>query len=186
MIDWSYWANLAVVDYKDACTLSRGFEPRTVNAAVLPPELAAEIQRRQAIAADHLGGSLPAHSTRSDRYYERDASGVRLTEFRAWAESLPTPFTFPDTFPRATAPAQDAQSHAPARWPWGDHETELLRKLAAAAEKWWKNYDPTDATTAPTNKSVADWLKEQGIADRNAQVMATILRADNLPTGPRK
>lgn len=71
------------------------------------------------------------------------------------------------------------------RWPWGSHETELLRHLAAAADRFWKNYDSSDATTAPTNQQVIDWLKKQGVAERNAQVMATILRADNLPTGPR-
>ncbi len=72
------------------------------------------------------------------------------------------------------------------KWPWGDHETELLRKLAEAVGKFWKLYDPTDTTTAPKNKAIVDWLTEQGVAERNAQVMATILRADNLPTGPRK
>lgn len=71
-------------------------------------------------------------------------------------------------------------------WPWGAHETQLLRHLAAAANKFWRLYDPADATTAPKNDDVAAWLKEQGVSERNAQVMATILRADNLPTGPRK
>ena len=33
---------------------------------------------------------------------------------------------------------------------------------------------------------IFDWLKQQGVADRTAEVMATILRADGLPTGPRK
>jgi len=70
-------------------------------------------------------------------------------------------------------------------WPWGTHETTLLSKLAAAADKWWKNYDPGDRTTAPTNSQVTAWLKEQGVADRTASIMATILRADGLPSGPR-
>jgi hypothetical protein len=72
------------------------------------------------------------------------------------------------------------------KWPWGNHETELLRKLAAAADRFWQRYDHTDATTAPTNKQVIDWLKTKGVAQRTAEVMATILRADGLPTGPRK
>jgi hypothetical protein len=61
-----------------------------------------------------------------------------------------------------------------------------LRHLAAAADHWWKNYDPSDQTTAPTNQEVIDWLVEHGVARRNAEVMATILRPDGLPTGPRK
>jgi hypothetical protein len=72
------------------------------------------------------------------------------------------------------------------RWPWGEYETKLLRELAAAAEKFWKLYDPADATTAPTNQNIVEWLEARGVAGRNANVMATILRADNLPTGPRK
>ena len=72
------------------------------------------------------------------------------------------------------------------KWPWGDHETGLLRKLAAAAEKYWKLYDPTDTTTAPTNQAIVEWLKEQGVTANIAQAMATILRVDGLSTGPRR
>lgn len=71
------------------------------------------------------------------------------------------------------------------KWPWGNHETDLLRKLSEAAIKFWKNYDPEDASTAPTNQQVIDWLKSQRVSERVAQTMATILRADGLPTGPR-
>lgn len=72
------------------------------------------------------------------------------------------------------------------RWPWGNRETELLRKLALAAERFWKLYDPNDPTTAPTSKQVTEWLKQQGVADRTAEKMAQILRADGLPSGRRK
>ena len=65
-------------------------------------------------------------------------------------------------------------------WPWGDYETALLRKLAAAAQRFWVNYDPSDATTAATNAQVTSWLKAQGVAERTAEVMATILRVDGL------
>ena len=71
------------------------------------------------------------------------------------------------------------------KWPWGSHDTKLLRHLAAAADRFWKNYDPSDPTTAPKNQEVTDWLKKQGVAHRNAQIMATILRANDLRTGPR-
>lgn len=77
------------------------------------------------------------------------------------------------------------------RWPWGDHETEYLRLLGQAASRFWKLYDPADATTAPTNEQVENWLKKQTVNGRPvsanvARAMATILRADGLPTGPRK
>lgn len=70
-------------------------------------------------------------------------------------------------------------------WPWGTHETVLLRHLAAAANRFWVNYDPSDIGTAPTNSVVIDWLRERGVAQRTAEVIATLLRADGLPTGPR-
>ena len=80
---------------------------------------------------------------------------------------------------------QEPTKSAATRWPWGNHETKLLRDFAAAGNKFWALYDPTEPSTAPTNAAVVKWLKEQGVAERNAQVMATILRADGLPTGPR-
>jgi hypothetical protein len=86
----------------------------------------------------------------------------------------------------STVNGYDVAKVLPGRWPWGDYETDLLRKLAAVADRFWKLYDPTDNTTAPTNKQVIAWLKKQDVADRTAEVMATILRADGLPPGPRK
>jgi hypothetical protein len=70
-------------------------------------------------------------------------------------------------------------------WPWGDHTTEALKHLAAAAERFWKRYDPNDQTTAPLSEHVVDWLVDQGVSRRTAEVMARILRADGLRTGPR-
>lgn len=73
------------------------------------------------------------------------------------------------------------------RWPWGNHHTEMLGHLEAAARKFWVNYDPTDSTTAPTNEMVSTWLsKERGLSKIKADSIASILRVDGLPTGPRK
>lgn len=73
------------------------------------------------------------------------------------------------------------------RWPWGDHHTEALGHLEAAARRFWgENYDPTDLGTAATNSQVAEWLKtERGVSGNMADSIASILRADNLRTGPR-
>lgn len=84
-----------------------------------------------------------------------------------------------DIAPAASAP------DTPQAWPWGAHETELLRHLAAAASRWWANFDPNDATTAPTNDAVSAWLQERGVSKSLSDKMATILRADDLPPGPR-
>ena len=71
-------------------------------------------------------------------------------------------------------------------WPWGDYETKLLGILAEAVDVFWIRYDPEDKSTAPTNSQVIAWLTKRGVARRMAEVMATILRADGLPPGPRK
>lgn len=84
-------------------------------------------------------------------------------------------------------PREDKSPATNDQWPWGDYETELLVHLAAAATKFWKNYDPTDNTTAPTNERVSRWLQEEkNVSQRTAEAMASILRPDRLPTGPRK
>lgn len=73
------------------------------------------------------------------------------------------------------------------RWPWGSHHTETLGHLEAAARKWWILYDPDDRGTAPTNETVATWLQdERGISKEKARAIASMLRPDDLPTGPRK
>lgn len=73
------------------------------------------------------------------------------------------------------------------KWPWGAHETQALRYLEAAAKQWWPRYDPADPTTAHTNEEVAGWLiKEHGVSERLAKSIASILRADGLPSGPRR
>lgn len=84
---------------------------------------------------------------------------------------------------KETEPAYANESE----WPWGSHHTEALGHLKAAAQRWWKLYDPTEADTAPTNKQVSEWLQEErGLSQKMAYAIASILRVDGLPTGPRK
>lgn len=105
---------------------------------------------------------------------------VKLSNFATWLKSIP--HTPPPEFPWLP----EAITFSNMDWPWGRHETDLLRKLAAAADRFWKNYDLNLPDTAPTNQEIIDWLKDQKVSARTAEVMATILRADGLPTGPRK
>ena len=73
------------------------------------------------------------------------------------------------------------------RWPWGDHDTKLLRHLAAAAHEWWSTYDPDNPSTAPTNADVSGWLIDKHkVSKRMAEAMAQILRANGLPGGRRR
>jgi hypothetical protein len=65
--------------------------------------------------------------------------------------------------------------------------TKLLGELAAAAEKFWKTYDPGDPRRAPAKEVVADWIAARGVAsDRVAKFIAQLLRADSVPPGPLK
>ena len=73
------------------------------------------------------------------------------------------------------------------RWPWGQHHTETLGHLEAAARKYWVLYDPNDISTAPTNEMVIEWLQsDRGISREKARAIASMLRPDGLPTGPRR
>ena len=105
---------------------------------------------------------------------------VDLANFAAWLLSMRHPM--PDGFPWGPEEIDLNYLH----WPWGQHSTALLRNLAEAANKFWKNYDPADPSSAPTNKQVTAWLEKRGVAARNATAIATILRDDKLPPGPRK
>lgn len=67
----------------------------------------------------------------------------------------------------------------------GGHETMLLKLLVKGAVQWWSSYDPNDRSTAPKSDDVIAWFVGQGTSSRVAEVMAQILRADGLPTGPR-
>lgn len=123
---------------------------------------------------------------------EQDKSGDVWASPRAilaWGkrEGFPIDETLDKLIDEATTikPAPEKTLHEQ-RWPWGNHETELLRKLALATERFWKLYDPDDPTTAPTNEQVSQWLVQQGVASRVSEIMAQILRADSLPKGPRK
>lgn len=72
-------------------------------------------------------------------------------------------------------------------WPWGDYHTQLLGHLEAAAQRFWVEYDPADFTTANTNATVSGWLQsERKVSKMMADAIASILRADGLPTGPRR
>ena len=80
------------------------------------------------------------------------------------------------------------QIPAPPIWPWGSHQTKALEDLDAAAREFWVAYDPANPkTTAPKSDSVVVWLeKERGVSNAKAKAIASMLRPDDLPTGPRK
>ncbi len=109
-----------------------------------------------------------------------EGTEVELSKFSAWLDAVghkpPVEFPWiPDEMP--------SSNHV---WPWGKYETNLLAKLALAADHFWKDYDPKNSTP-PKQWDVVDWLLEHGVSSRNmAEAIATILRADGLPTRSKR
>lgn len=211
--DWDYLRQYSTLQLGSLCALSVGLHPAfadpswvfnvamphfsgTDSDELHPLEDAAEGTKRAALLDDFLRRAHIAAAELVPRGTLKIADGaadgertvVRVADFASWADgkgwNLHPEFPKPDAASYPVAP--EGLTDGCAKWPWGDHETELLRKLADAAAKFWTNHDPADNTTAPTNQVVTTWLKEQGVAERVAQIMAQILRPDGLPTGPRK
>ena len=145
-----------------------------------------EFKDRIFVACKNLG-DRPLLEATGPAMEHPEACEVRLVDFVSWAISIGW------DIPGELAEIADAQGGAvnagtdqAAMWPWGDHETELLRMLAAAAHQFWSTYDPDQPSTAPRSEDVRDWLIDHGVSRRVAEVMAQILRPKDLPTGPRR
>lgn len=120
---------------------------------------------------------------------EFDRQSFSREELKRWlgAIGMKSVYPFNTTY-------SDAISAPENRWPWGDHHTELLGHLEAAASEFWLSYNPQDAkATAPKNTTVIAWLMERNVVGDKRKVsvqmataIATMLRPDGLPTGPRR
>lgn len=183
--DWNTWKSVKQARLWQAVALACDVDP--ANFQLFDNPQLARLFKEPPRQFDDLlvmaKGSIGANGilkliSRSDEGLEE--SEVKLSNFATWLKSIQ--HKLPAQFPWLSEPITLSNMD----WPWGRHETDLLRKLAAAAQRFWSNYDPADPTTAPTNQQVIDWLKGQGVSERTAEIMATILRADGLPTGPRK
>jgi hypothetical protein len=138
---------------------------------------------RRAVLLRELKANPISDATRADEFYAHH-------RFYTPPEAIRWATLKPGRFPKFPFTRQDVElsevASPKSNWPWGSFDTDLLRLLAEAATKFWKLYDPSDPSTAPTKKDVCSWLTSQGVAARTAEVMATILRANGLPPGPRK
>ena len=101
---------------------------------------------------------------------------VSLPQYAAWAISIRWPI--PDELAEVAGAAPVSQ------WPWGDYTTKRLDLIAAAVNEFWAHR--VDADLPPRNEDVEQWLIENhGVAQTTAKAIATIIRADGLPTGRR-
>lgn len=131
---------------------------------------------------------------KEDPDFQKDSQPNPERDQRAWfihqGEPTGIPMRRADLFLcrshlEGAVPGPEGQPPVKREWPWGAYETTLLRHLAAAAERFWKNYDPSEPDTAVTKDVVVDWLQAKGVSIRTAEQIDTILRAENLPKGPR-
>ncbi len=106
-------------------------------------------------------------------------SEIDMADFTAWLRTQG--HQTPDGYPWIASELIPGKY----QWPWGTYQTKDLELLAKAADKFWKNYDPTDHSTAATNETVIDWLIQQGMSKRKAEIVASILRDEDLPTVSR-
>jgi hypothetical protein len=179
---WPVWEKTQKARLWEAAALLCGYEPGLLEADEEPGRLdlmhiTLKLHTLLGLAKTGVGaGLLKVLKVDQERL---ENSEVDLNTFTTWANSFNWPL--PEGLP--WTPNMDLSISG---WPWGRYETELLRKLAAAADKWWKNYDPSDPTTAPTNDQVAEWLVKRSVSSTNANAIARILRADHVPMGRRK
>lgn len=163
-IENPFWAETEDVTLLEAVSLSFGIEPfaledylqecgEPVRPRLLPDGFMNRIEAlRSAIRAEKINTvtkSMGIHGK-----LDETKTRIPMNKFLEWCGEKGITVSIPGL--QRSAPA-----HPP--WSWGGHDTELLRKLGAAARKWWVNYDPADQTTAPTNDEVAGWLKDQGV-----------------------
>lgn len=196
-INWDIWLHVPTVRLWEGVALSLNIEPsRVLMYGIGSNEALAaghpvfreeeEFKDRLFVATRNLDVAPELKLISENKHPEY--SEVSLSGFAAWARSVKwkVPIKLTQLGKRWTNPGEMTEVVPAKKWPWGDHETKLLQHLHYAAHNFWTTYDPDNPSTAPTNKAVEDYLKERGVATRVAQIMAQILRADDLKTGPRK
>lgn len=189
---WRKWSRMRLACLWEAVALHCYLDPHPRHMtkqtifmyADAPTGSAARLYQERLMIAWHHGldGTLKLRGLLGEDIRDRT---VRLSDYAQWARDLG--MTLPPYFP--TTPTSKLTT--PDMWPWGTHDTVMLGHLVAAASHFWKpvseggNYDPERPTTAKSNKEVAAWLFKRTNSANISMAMATILRADNLPPGPR-
>lgn len=190
--DWKFWQHMPEVKLWEAICLSLNIDPNEFVSEFDGLEEAFENNEEAFKRLRLLIANRPNHlhfSPGSLNMGNNYLHGVQLAEFAKWSFSIVDWKDLPPQLIDMAKLANEREQTVLAQkafWPWGDHETKLLRDLVAAGREWWSTYDPAEPTTAPKNEDVIAWLIGRGVPKRVAQVMAQILRADGLKTGPRR
>ncbi len=104
-----------------------------------------------------------------------------------WESSVESHLHFKHSFIESTKSCGPEEEHKRTKWPWGEYETKNLLMLEAVVRKFWASYDRSKPNKAPMNKEIIHWLEtEHGMSNNIASAVATILKAEEVKTGPRK
>ena len=183
--NWAYWSNLADVELSAAAALSCDVSPESIEGEqpIGTFGIGSEVWRRTSIARSHIEEEMLVTRRRAG-LEGAEQEFVKLTDFRAWGESLPSPFTFPAKFPRATAQTSEAMTQsmpmAPSKSLRSDTRRNWLRIIRAIYEK--ANLPEHEA--ASTIEKMIQALGFDGPKDdtvRNVLKEALALRPDPKP-----
>ena len=170
------------VSLSDAVSAFIGVDP--YDSEYLPDSVQVDFSRykdllRRAIARDELAATETINPRHGQKEWQIDSTALAM-----WCErkGLAYPLPLVTAAPAPLTPIALVTS----RWPWGDHSTKALKLLADAARHWCSTYDPEQPNTAPINRTVVDYLITKGASGKQAEAIASILRADDLQTGRRK
>jgi hypothetical protein len=191
--DWSKWRLIPDYHLCEAVALSLDTEPRDVRDTSRYPYHSAatnastEFVRRATILERIVQSEQSEqHGLMLQRTYAAPlACTITPADFVRWAQA--NDWTMPSELVELAAAQSTRAQPLGARWPWGEYETALLSILVDTAKHWWLTYDPAEPGTAPTDKEVVSWLQSKhGLTQNKAEAIAAILRADDLPKGPRR
>ncbi len=136
------------------------------------------LERREKSANPDTGKTIAADLVFSSNQDYR----IRRTEIVRWLDANELKSVYQFDLNRV----KQCEKITSSRWPWGDRHTELLGHLEAAALEFWAKYDSSNVKrTAPKNDTVINWLLARHVSRKMAEAIATMLRPDGLPTGPR-
>lgn len=196
--NWPFWSKMKVVSLQQAIALSLDFEPADESLRAIldksffhPDD---ELQEAVRVAGKHFRGRLRIAwsnieegvlKTKGAARNSADAGRhlkVSLPEFVKWCDEVE--LDIPEAM-ATPACSQIGLNSSDGKWPWGEHTTNLLEHLSAAASEFWAGYDSNAKHNAPKSEVVRDWLIDRGVSKTAAEVMAQILRAEDVPQGPR-
>ena len=190
--NWRKWRHVPTAKLWEAVALSLDIEPNQVRhnkhswmAETHLFDEGEEFADRVFVTRKNLGKD-PLLQPTLIQIGHPEACEVLLVDFVRWTQAIgwEIPAALSD-IATVRASGQDTNTGRGGKWPWGTHETESLRLLAEAARQFWTTYDPEQPATAPLSADVRGWLMKQGASRRVAEIMAQILRPEELPTGPR-